>query len=86
MSVRVTERLIGDVVIATGLPNSPQMVVQSIDEEAKMVATTWFSDCHECQEGLFPGSALDRVEASQAAKQKKAAGPKAAAPRGKKAK
>jgi len=78
MSVRVTERLIGDVVIATGLPNSPQMVVQSIDEEAKMVATTWFSDCHECQEGLFPGSALDRVDPAQTSKQKKAAGAKAA--------
>ena len=62
MSVRVTERLIGDTVIATGLPNSPLMIVQSIDEEAKLVATTWFSDNQECQEGLFPGSALDRAE------------------------
>ena len=74
MSVRVTERLIGDVVIASGLPNSPLMVVQSIDEEAKMVETTWFSDCHECQEGAFPGSALDRAEPPKAAsKEKKAA-------------
>ena len=73
MSVRVTERLIGDVVKATGLPNSPLMVVQQIDEEAKIVTTTWFSDCNECQEGLFPGSALDRAEASQAVKGKKAA-------------
>ena len=62
MSVRVTERLIGDVVIASGLPNSPLMVVQSIDEEVKLVHTTWFSDNKECQEGLFPGSALDRAE------------------------
>ena len=62
MSVRVTQRLIGDVVIASGLPNSPLMVVQSIDEEAKMVTTTWFSDNNEYQEGLFPGSALDRAE------------------------
>ena len=76
MSVRVTERLIGDVVIASGLSNSPQMVVQSIDEEAKTVLTTWFSDRHECQEGMFPGSALDRVDLSSAAKAKKAA-PKA---------
>jgi len=75
MSVRVTERLIGDVVIAAGLPNSPLMIVQSIDEEAKLVNTTWFSDNHECQEGMFPGSALDRAEppkAPKAPKDKKA--------------
>ena len=68
MSVRVTERLLGDVVIASGLPNSPLMIVQEIDEEAKMVTTTWFSDHHECQEGLFPGSALDRAEPPKTAK------------------
>ena len=73
MSVRVTERLIGDVVIAPGLPNSPLMVVQGIDEEAKLVTTTWFSDNHECQEGLFPASALDRAEPREAPKAKKAA-------------
>ena len=71
MSVRVTERLVGDVVIAPGLPNSPLMVVQSIDEEAKLITTTWFSDRHECQEGLFPGSALDRVEPPQPPKKEK---------------
>jgi len=78
MSVRVTERLIGDVVIASGLPNSPLMIVQEIDEEAKLVTTTWFTDRHECQEGLFPGSALDRAEApkGKASKDKKAAAPK----------
>jgi hypothetical protein len=77
MSVRVTERLIGDVVIVPGLPNGPRMVVQSIDEGAKMVTTTWFSDNHEGQEGSFPGSALDRVEQPSGAagvKGKKAAG------------
>ena len=73
MSVRVTERLVGDVVIASGLPNSPLMVVQSIDEGEKTVFTTWFSDNHECQEGTFPGSALDRVDLSQTPKAKKAA-------------
>ena len=75
MSVRVTERLIGDVVTASGLPNSPLMIVQSIDEEAKMVITAWFSDNHEYQEGDFPGSALDRAEAPKAkaaSKEKKA--------------
>jgi hypothetical protein len=68
MSVRVTERLIGDVVIASGIPNSPLMVVQAIDEQAKLVTTTWFSNSNECQEGLFPGSALDRFETSEAPK------------------
>jgi len=66
MSVRATERLVGDVVIATGLPNSPLMVVQSIEEETKMVSTIWFSDSHESQEGHFPASSLDRYEASKA--------------------
>ena len=68
MSVRVTERLIGDVVIASGLPKSPLMVVQEIDEEKKMVRTIWFSDSNECQEGLFPASAIDRAEPRQAPK------------------
>ena len=82
MSVRVTERLIGDVVIASGLPNSPLMIVQEIDEEAKLVTTTWFSDGQECQEGLFPGSALDRAEApkAKAPKDKKAAAAKGRKP------
>jgi hypothetical protein len=78
MSVRVTERLVGDVVIASGLPNSPMMVVQSVNEDEKTVTTTWFSDNHECQEGLFPGSALDRAE------QKQKAAPKGKAAKGKK--
>ncbi|MCL2374449.1 MAG: hypothetical protein FWC65_04320 [Treponema sp.] len=74
MSVRVTERLIGDVVIASGLPNSPLMVVQSVEEDAKTVVTAWFTDKHEYQEGMFPGSALDRADPPpQAAKGKKAA-------------
>ena len=76
MSVRVTERLVGDVVIASGLPNSPMMVVQSVNEDEKMVTTTWFSDNHECQEGLFPGSALDRAEQKAAPKGKTAKGKK----------
>jgi hypothetical protein len=70
MSVRATERLVGDVVIATGLPNSPLMVVQSIEEDTKLVNTTWFSDSHECQEGLFPASSLDRYEAPKASTKK----------------
>ena len=83
MSVRVTERLIGDVVIASGLPKSPLMVVQSIDEEAKIVTTAWFSDCNEYQEGFFPGSALDRAEQPKPAakaKEKKAVPPKGKKP------
>ena len=86
MSVRVTERLIGDVVIASGLPNSPLMVVQSIDEEEKLVTTTWFSDSHECQEGLFPASALDRAESPKAANAKVPKDKKASGNRGRKPK
>jgi len=81
MSVRVTERLIGDVVIASGLTNSPLMVVQSIVGEAKLVNTIWFSDGKECQEGTFPASALDRVEPQQGTlKAKKSPSGKAGAP------
>jgi hypothetical protein len=61
MSVRATERLVGDVVIASGLSNSPQMIVKSVDIEAKQVTTVWFSDSHEGQEATFPAPALDRV-------------------------
>jgi hypothetical protein len=62
MSVRATERVIGDVVIAGGLTNSPKMVVQAVDIDAKLVTTVWFSDSHESQQGVFPASALDRFE------------------------
>jgi len=62
MSVRATERLIGDAVIVTSLPKSPQMVVKAINEETKIITTSWFSDNNEFQEGTFPASALDRVE------------------------
>lgn len=74
MSVRATERLIGDVVIVTAMPKSPQMVVQSIEEKAKLVTTVWFNPDNEFQEGTFPASALDRAGAKpkkQAAKPKR---------------
>jgi hypothetical protein len=63
MSVRATERLIGDAVIVSVLPKSPQMVVKAIDEETKIITTVWFTDNNEFQEGAFPSSSLDRVEA-----------------------
>ncbi|MDR2597124.1 MAG: hypothetical protein LBC76_07385 [Treponema sp.] len=62
MSVRATERLIGDAVIVTALAKSPQMVVKGINEETKIITTSWFSNGNEYQEGTFPASALDRVE------------------------
>jgi len=67
MSVRATERLIGDAVIVTALPKSPQMVVKAINEETKIITTTWFSNDNEFQEGFFPASALDRVEIKKTA-------------------
>ena len=72
MSVRLTERIIGEIVIAKGLPKSPLMVAQSIDIEANLVITTWFSDNNEYQEGAFPPKALEKAE-PKAAKQKPAA-------------
>jgi len=65
MSVRATERLIGDAVIVTALPKSPQMVVKAINEETKIITTSWFSDDNAYQEGTFPASALDRAEAKK---------------------
>jgi hypothetical protein len=80
MSVRATERLVGDVVIASGLSNSPKMVVQSVEIDAKLVNTVWFSDTHEAQKAVFPASSLDRFEAPVApvkkAAEKAAAGKK----------
>jgi hypothetical protein len=70
MSVRATERLVGDVVVVTGLSNSPQMVVQSVDSDAKQVSVAWFADDHRGQQAVFPATALDRVEAPPAKAEK----------------
>jgi hypothetical protein len=77
MSVRATERLVGDVVIAPGLSNSPKMVVQSVEIDAKLVNTVWFSNANEAQKATFPASSLDRFEV--AAPPAKKAASKAAA-------
>jgi hypothetical protein len=73
MSVRATERLVGDVVVVTGLSNSPRMVVQSVDIDAKQVSAVWFADDHRGQQAVFPATALDRVEAPEPGAEKKAA-------------
>jgi len=73
MSVRATERLIGDLVIVSALPNSPHMVVKAINEETKLITTAWFSDCSSYQEGTFPAAALDRSEPKKAPQAGKAA-------------
>jgi hypothetical protein len=65
MSVRATERLVGDVVVVTGLSNSPHMVAQAVDSDAKQVSVVWFSDDHRGQQAVFPAAALDRVEAPE---------------------
>jgi len=65
MSVRATDRLIGDLVIVSVLPKSPQMVVKAVNKETSIITTSWFSDANEYQEGAFPASALDRVEAKK---------------------
>lgn len=76
MSVRATDRLIADVVTVTGIPNSPKMVVLSVDAENKTVTTVWFSDCQGAQQGVFPAAALDRVETKTEPAQKAAKAPK----------
>jgi hypothetical protein len=62
MSVRATGRLIGDIVIVSALPKSPQMVVKAFSAETGLITTSWFSDSNVYQEGTFPASALVRVE------------------------
>jgi hypothetical protein len=62
MSVRATGRLIGDIVIVSALPKSPQMVVKAFNAETNLITTSWFSDTSVYQEGTFPASALARVE------------------------
>jgi hypothetical protein len=66
MSVRATDRLIGDIVKVTNLPNSPFMVVHSVNPEEKLVNVTWFADDKSVQEAEFPASALDRADAKAA--------------------
>ena len=75
MSVRATDRLIGDLVVVSALPNSPHMVVQAVEADTKIIITSWFSDNNEFQEGQFPANSLDRVDPD---KIKKAAKPKKA--------
>jgi hypothetical protein len=72
MSVRATERLIGDVVVVTGLRNSPHMVVQAVNIDARQVTAVWFADDHKGQQAVFPATALDRVEAPERGAEKKA--------------
>ena len=72
MSVRATDSLIAELVVAAGLSNSPTMIVQSVNPEEKQVTTVWFSDAGVFQQGVFPASSLDRAEAAKpAAKAKK---------------
>ena len=78
MSVRATERLVGDLVTVTSLPNSPNMVVQSVEIDTKMVVTAWFANNGEYQEGCFPANALDRVDTEKAKKTVKSAAKPAA--------
>jgi len=76
MSVRATGRLIGDLVTIPAFPKSPQMVVQSVDEERKIVTTVWFTAGSVFQEGTFPAGSLDRVEAKKPPKTGRAGRPK----------
>ena len=70
MSVRATERLIGDAVIVRAFPKSPQMEVKAINGETKIITTAWFTANNEFQEGTFPASSLDRAEAKKAPSKK----------------
>jgi len=68
MSVRATERIVGDLVYVAALPKGPHMVAKAVNEETKIITTVWFSNSNEYQEGTFPASALERVEIKKPAK------------------
>jgi hypothetical protein len=73
MSVRATGSLIGDPVYVTAIQNSPTMIVTAVDPDAKQVSAIWFSDSREVQQGVFPASAVDRVEVKTPVPAKKTA-------------
>jgi hypothetical protein len=72
MSVRATDSLIAEVVVASGLTNGPAMIVQAVDAEKKLITTVWFSHTQEAQVGIFPAGSLDRYEGTAAPAAKKA--------------
>jgi hypothetical protein len=41
------------------------MVVSAINEETKIITAAWFTAGNEYQQGTFPASASDRVEAKK---------------------
>ncbi|MDR2344418.1 MAG: hypothetical protein LBD86_07810 [Spirochaetaceae bacterium] len=65
MSVRATSSLIGDPVYVAALPDSPKMIVTSVDVDTRQISTVWFSDNGEAQQSVFPASALERMEAKK---------------------
>jgi len=77
MSVRATGSLIADLVVVSGIPNSPKMVVSSVDADKREVTTVWFSNSGDAQRATFPAQALDRVEPPSSAAAKKSVPAKA---------
>lgn len=71
--MRAAKNAIGNLVKATGIPNSPLMVVKDVSQEAGTITTIWFSDCKSHQEATFPSSALELAEAKAAPKASKPA-------------
>jgi len=62
MSVRTTDRLIGDAVTVSAIPNSPIMVVTAINDKDKTVTAFWFNGNNDKLTSIFPATAHDRVE------------------------
>ncbi|GHV75684.1 hypothetical protein AGMMS49942_05050 [Spirochaetia bacterium] len=83
MSVRATERLIGDLVVVTGLSNSPKMVVQSVNIDTKLVTTVWFDANHSGHQAVFPAAAIDRVEVPASAAKSAGTGTRGRKPKAK---
>jgi uncharacterized protein YodC (DUF2158 family) len=53
--------LIGDPVYVAALPDSPRMIVSSVDSDTRQITTVWFSNNGGAQQAVFPASALERV-------------------------
>ena len=65
MRSKVTEKLIGELVIVDGMSNSPEMVIKAIDVKTESITAFWFltnGDYKECQ---FPAAVLEKAKTKE---------------------
>jgi hypothetical protein len=62
MRAKVTEKLIGELVIVNGMSNSPEMVVKAVDVKTEIITTFWFLTYGEYKENQFPAAVLEKAQ------------------------